>query len=129
MRFPSWHDWRIGLATACAVQILLGCAFMNRDNRRLLSKLDEAVQPKSAAARVVLAPAAIPAASIALAADAVVIHPLTVIPKSWDDVYELYWKNPEEQWLRAAVFFGPKVALTPPTFVGDWALRSLLNIK
>jgi len=112
-----------------ALWLTTACAVIDRDNRVLLSKTDEAIQPKSTAARVALAPVAIPAASVVLAADAVVVHPARMFPKALDDTYQLYWKPRDYDILRKSLLFLPIVALTPPTFLGDWLMRSLFPIS
>lgn len=115
-------------ALAVAVCATSGCAFCDRDNRRLLSAMDEWVQPESTPARVALAPVAIPAATVAVAADIVVIHPVTQIPDAAEDTYELYWAPREMSPLKRTLLFLPCVALTPPTFVGDWIVRSVFDV-
>jgi hypothetical protein len=116
----------------CAVfllSFLTGCAVFNEDNRRVLNKLDEWIQPETTGARVALAPAAVPLGTVAGAADMVLVHPLSVIPDAADDVYELYWKPREMDFLRQSLLIPLFVVLTPPTFVGDWLFRSLFDVQ
>jgi hypothetical protein len=108
--------------------VLSSCAVFNEDNRRLLNVLDDAVAPQSTAAQIALAPPGIVVGSVALGVDAVVVHPIAVIPKAWDDVQELYWKPREYTAIREALLIVPLAVLTPPTFVADWIGRSLFDI-
>jgi hypothetical protein len=111
-----------------ALLALAGCAMLDEDNRRLLNAADKAIRPKSLAARVSLAPLAVPAATAILTTDAAIVHPVHSIPKAWDDTYELYWKPRDYDLLRKSLLFVPIVALTPPTFVGDLGLRCMFPI-
>lgn len=131
MRSSRWSAAARPLLLVCAAWVVIGssgCAIFESKNRLLLNKLDEHIQPASIPARAALAPIAIPAGALALATDAVIVHPVAVVPKAWDDVYQLYWKPREMEPLRRALLFGPIVILTPPTFVGDWLMRSMFDI-
>ncbi|MCX7014398.1 MAG: hypothetical protein NTW86_17915 [Candidatus Sumerlaeota bacterium] len=105
--------------------LMSGCAWMKPENRVLLNKLEENVKPKSTVARVALAPAAFVGGYGATAVDTFVIHPVRVAPKAADDVYQLYWKKRDWDLLRRMLFLPPVVVLTPPTFLVDWAVRSI----
>lgn len=126
-QFGCWWWGRI-LCVAFAGLTLTGCAMANRDNRVLLNKLDEKVRPKEAWERVALAPVMIAAATGALIVDGLVIHPVRVIPKAVDDVYELYWEPRDETLFRRSLLFLPRVLLTPPTFFGAWHFRATYDI-
>ena len=118
----------ICLASLCAGS-LTGCAVLGKKHRRLLNAMDEAIQPKSLPARISLAPAMIPAGTAAVTIDAVIVNPPTQIPKAWDDVYELYWKPRDMDFLRKTLVVPLCAILTPPTFVGDWLGRSMFNTE
>lgn len=106
-----------------------GCAISNSENRRTMNKLDEWVRPESAAARVALAPIAIPVGTAAGLTDMLVVHPLCVIPDAAEDVYELFWKPREMDLLRKTLLVPFCVLATPPAFVGDWLFRSLFDVQ
>jgi len=106
-----------------------GCAILNEDNRCALNQLDNISKPESTAARIALAPLAIPIGTVAGAVDMVLIHPVCVIPDAADDVYELYWKPRDMDFLRKSLMVPISIVLTPPTFVGDWLLRSIFDIR
>ncbi|MBN1774376.1 MAG: hypothetical protein JXB32_24155 [Deltaproteobacteria bacterium] len=108
---------------------LAGCAVFERDNRRVLNELDARIQPGSTAARIALAPAAVPVGTVALATDMAVVHPAAMVPRAARDVKELYWKPAPASRLRAVLLFPLKVLATPPTFVADWLGRSLFAVK
>ena len=120
--------WRLACLASSAAA-LTGCAVANRDNTLLLNKLDEKVRPKQTWERVALAPVMIPTATGALAIDGFVIHPARVVPKAADDTYDLLWKPRDETLLRRSLLFGPRVVLTPPTFLGAWHLRATYDIQ
>ena len=112
-----------------AMSFMLNCACFNKNNRWLLNTMDNGIKPKSTGLKIALAPIAIPIATVTLTLDVVLIHPIRVIPKVADDVYQLYWKPRDIDWLRKSLLFIPIVVLTPPTFVGDWMIRSIFDIK
>lgn len=119
-------------AFVCAAAILfsaLGCSCFERKNRRFLNILDKHIQPKSTAVKISLSPICIPAATMAYAIDQTLIHPAYMLPKAADDVYQLYWKPRNMSTVRKSLLFIPVVALTPPTFVGDWTMRILFPIE
>lgn len=103
-----------------------GCAMFEKDNRRCLNILDEYIQFESTAAKICFAPVGVPLGTVTLAVDAVVVNPIAVIPQAGDDVYQIYWKPRDLDWFKKSLIFPIIVILTPPTFVGDWTLRTLL---
>lgn len=114
------------LAAGLLLVILLGgCAIFKEDNRRTLNLLDKHVQFESATAKIAAAPVFVPVGTVVLATDAAVVNPVAVLPKTADDVYQLYWKPREMDFFRKALFFPFCVVLSPPTFAGDWILRTL----
>ncbi len=129
MRMTPSGRRALTLAAMLGISLLFGCAVFNEDNRRALNQLDEWITPESTAARAALSPAAIPVGTAAGAADMVLIHPVCSIPEAWDDVYELYWKPREMEFIRKALLIPINIVLTPPTFVGDWILRSLFDFN
>jgi hypothetical protein len=57
---------------------------MRSSNRLLTNQLDEFVQPKETYQEVLLSPIFIPVGTISLLTDALLLHPISVIPKSND---------------------------------------------
>jgi len=117
------------LIVLLAPVFLGGCAVFDGDNRRLLNAMDAKIHPGSTGTRIALAPAAVPVGTAALAADMVLVHPVCMIPRAADDVYQLYWKPREMDWLRRVILYPVFAIATPPTFVGDWLARSLFIIR
>jgi hypothetical protein len=100
-----------------------------RDNRRTLNALDASLTPESAAARWAAAPVALPTGLVALAVDAVVVHPACSIDDAWGDTVEWLWTpDPDESRFRRAVLLPLVTLATPPVFVGDWLGRALFAI-
>jgi hypothetical protein len=87
-------------ALVFAAALAPGCAVAEIENRRLLNLLDEHVKPESTGLKIALAPVGVPVGTAALAVDMVIVHPVSVIPDAADDVYELYWKPRDMDWLR-----------------------------
>jgi len=120
----------IGLFSLATAGMLLsnGCACFDRQNRRLLNQMDDWIHPKSITAQVALAPLSVPVGTLGLATDSAVVHPACMIPRAANDVYNLYWKPREMDFMRKALLFIPIMVLTPPTFVSDWSARSLFDV-
>lgn len=112
--------------------ISTGCAFMDRDNRRLLGFLDEQVQntwvADTNAGRIAAAPVAVPVGVVAFALDVVVIQPVVSVRPAAVDTYDLLWKPRGMTAFRKAMLFVPVVVATPIVFVSDWAFRSLFIV-
>ena len=69
---------RVHLLLACLAAILTsGCAVLNQDKRSLTSFFDEHLAPESDAARIALAPVAIPVGLTALVIDGFVVNPVS----------------------------------------------------
>jgi len=113
------------LSLACAT----GCAVTNRANRPLTNSLDRAIDPRSTAAKVAIAPVAIPVGFASIVTDGVVIQPIRSIPRAYNSTANVVWRNPRGGYLRQAFLFLPKVVLTPPFFVGDVARRTLFDVR
>jgi hypothetical protein len=111
-----------------AALLLAGCAITNRDNRRTLNQLDAWVRPESTAAKAALAPVAVPVGTAAGLTDMLLVHPVCVIPDAADDVYQLYWKPRDMDFLRKTLLVPFCILATPPTFVADWLFRSIFDV-
>tara|TARA_Y100001937_G_scaffold62768_1_gene86127 strand:+ start:28860 stop:29189 length:330 start_codon:yes stop_codon:yes gene_type:complete len=104
------------------------CAFMVKENRRLTNALDSVVSPESTMAKVVLSPVFVPVGAVSLAADAIVIHPVAVIPQAADDTLDAIWREPEGSIIWQTFLFVPKVVFSPVFFSFDWLFRSLFDM-
>lgn len=108
---------------------LTGCAFGVRANRPLTNALDRAIAPTSTGAKVALAPLAIPVGFASLTTDAVVVHPIRVIPRAYRSTANLIWRRPRGSYTREVFLFVPKVVLTPVYFSANWGARSLFALR
>jgi len=106
----------------------MNCAVFDARNRRLTNRLDEIIAPESTAARAALAPVIVPVGTASLTLDLILIHPFSTIPDCAVDAHEIIWENPRGGTVRQIFFFIPKVIATPIFFVGDFLLRSMLNV-
>lgn len=114
------------LAAICIAIVTSGCLMLNKDNRRLMNKLDEVIQPESTAARVGLAPVGIALGLGSLAADQAIVHPANMLPVARDDAKKSLWSSAETDSLSGAILMPLRVAATPPYFAFDWVMRSLI---
>lgn len=116
------------LAVAFVAITLTGCAIMDKNNRVLLNKLDEAASnsflTETKTARIVAAPLAIPIGIGAAVIDMAIITPSLQVVPTYRDTKEWVWVNPQGSEFRQAVLFLPKVALTPLVYAGTWTMRS-----
>ena len=62
-----------------------GCAVLGEDHRYVAKALDENLSPESTAAKVALAPVAVPVGFAALLIDGAVINPVCSVPEAFDD--------------------------------------------
>jgi hypothetical protein len=106
--------------------LLAGCAVGEKQNRLTVNALDARFTPDSEGARWALAPVAVPVGLVALASDAVIVHPATVIDDAWRDTVRWLWTpDPNESHFRRALIV-PLAALgTPFVWLGDWLGRSM----
>jgi hypothetical protein len=104
-----------------------GCAITEESNRRLTSKLDQLVAPESTPAKVALAPVFIPVGFTSILLDAVIIHPVAVIPDAHDDTSKIIWKGPPSSYVTQAFLFVPKLVATPVVFTFFWLGRSMFD--
>lgn len=117
----------IVLLLVAGLGITSGCAFMAKENRRLMNWSDDVVKESFVTAntgtKVACAPVIVPTALVVFAADAVVIQPCCAVPKAVDDTYDVIWKDPQGDAFIQSMKFVPKVIATPIVFVSDWAFR------
>jgi hypothetical protein len=117
------------LFVCLAWSLAFGCAVTEEANRRTLNALDRHLAPPTAVGRWAAAPVALPLSLASLAADALVVHPLTVFDDAWRDTDEWLWTpNPSESRFRRAVLFPLTVMATPVIYVGDWMARAVFAI-
>lgn len=128
---PSLDSLRLAhsILALLASLVLASCSMLDRDNRRLVSTLDESLTPSTPTARAVLLPVAVPLGTAALCVDAVAVHPLAVVPDAFGDAVELLWTSDEESSLRKALFTPLAAAATPAVFAGAWLFRATWPVK
>ncbi len=117
------------LCLAALGVLLSGCAISSEKYRRTLNLLDQAIAPKSTAARVALAPIALPLGLMATVADQFFVHPVTVVDDAWDDTIEALWSVESETAFRRGLLLPLKTIATPFLFLGDFLMRSALPIN
>ncbi len=100
------------------------CAVLQKKNRTLTNYLDEKVDPQSAPAKIVLAPVFIPVGFSSLLVDALIIHPISVIPAALEDTYKVIWKDPSGGIVFQTIVFVPKLVVSPIFFLVDFLGRS-----
>lgn len=117
----------VGVLCTCVV-FLAQCAVFNPNNRRLTGALDKKIQPETTTAKIALAPIVIPLGFAALSADFAIVHPISTLPKCWEDTARIIWRNPSGGLAQQTFLFVPKVILSPILFVADFLLRSLFDV-
>lgn len=119
---------RLRIPAIFLILVFASCAFMKQENRPVTTALDGIIQPKTTATKVALAPLVVPLGFVTLAADVVIVHPLTTIPDDAKDTYEILWENPSGGIVQQTFLLLPKLAFTPIVFVGDFLIRSLFDV-
>lgn len=105
-----------------------GRALAGNGNWPVSNALAKAVQPRSPLARAIWMPVSLPVRAVALALDATVVRPITVVPVSGKDAKKFFRLPASARPLKRTLVTVPVTALTPVVFVGDWAGRVLLPI-
>lgn len=113
------------LAAGCLAS---ACAITEPANRRTLNAMDAHLAPASTAARWAALPLTLPAGILGLAADAVVVHPCTVIDDAWGDTVDYLWRPRDESRFRKAVMVPLRAVATPFVFTADWLTRSAFAV-
>ena len=115
------------LLVLLGLSLLAGCAFMNRDNTPTLNLVEEHVIPDETVWKVVL----FPVGFLAVVADAVVVHPIAMIPEAAGDTGEALWENFEweEKYVTECAVLPWRVIGTPFVFTGTWIGRALFDIE
>lgn len=112
-----------------ALFLLAACSMTRPENRRTLHALDASAAPDSAGARWAAAPLAFPAGLLALALDAVIVHPACSVDDAWGDTRAWLWTpDPEASRFRRAMLLPLAALATPFVWAGDWIGRILLPI-
>jgi hypothetical protein len=124
----------LALRLGCLLMLplaLTGCAFLDRDNTPSLNWVEGHLWPKSAGARVAVAPAVVPAGFIALAADAFVVHPAMVIDDAASDTLEALWDDFDwdKEYVTECAALPWRAAFTPVVFAGDFLGRAMFDVS
>ena len=129
MRPPANRFGAPSLSLLCLLPIT-GCAFLNRDNTPITNYVEKKLTPESSRAREALVPIIWPVAAVTLIADAVVIHPISVVDDAVEDTRDALWD--EFDWdaeYATECFKLPwRATLTPIVFGFDFLGRALFDI-
>lgn len=102
------------------ILILLNCSFIHKENRPITNKMDEWIAPKSKPNKILLSPIGVSVGTISLLTDNFLVHPVRVLPKSFERTYEIIWEKPQGGMIRQTFLFVPKTVFTPFTFFFAW---------
>lgn len=125
MPFSNLKNYLLWMAFV--LSFFMSCAFMKKENRVITNALDEAINPESTTSKVLLSPIAVPLGTASLLVDTLVLHPISVIPKSIGKTYEILWQDSNSEIVVQAFLFIPKLVFTPITLVAVWAFYSLFD--
>ncbi len=120
-----------GLCALAPALLLAGCAFLNRANTPTLNLVEENLWPETTAKRAVVFPLVFPISVAALATDAVIIHPISVIDDSARDTRDALWDDLDwnASYMTESVALPWRTVGTPVIFVSDLLLRSLFDVR
>jgi len=115
---------------ACLLILCAGCAVFDRHNTPTLNWVEKHLVPDDPTARLLTYPLTIPAGLVAVTADALVVHPASVVDDAWRDTDEVLWHNFHwnEHYATACTTLAPRAVLTPPVVAGDFLARALFAI-
>ena len=106
-----------------------GCAFTNPDNARILTALDNAIEPETTSGKVLLSPVTVPLGLVGGALDICVVHPTYALAYAGEDTYRAVWAGPQGSFASQAIKVVPKAAVTPVVFVFCWLGESLFDLR
>ncbi len=104
------------------------CAFMNRRNRPAMNFCSERLIPEHTAAKAATAVLWAPACLVAGAADAVLLHPVSVMDDAWFQTQSLVWQPTNRGYVTECAVFPLRVAATPPLWALDFARRAVFDV-
>ena len=119
------------IAAVAALAFTGGCAFMNRDNMRMLNWLEDDVMPaKGTTARQLTYPITVPLGLCAMAADIIVVHPICSVDDAVLDTDDACWSKFywDQGYVTECAQLPFRVVFSPVVLVFDWAGRCLFDI-
>ena len=114
-----------------AILALPGCAFLNRENTPITNFVEKKLSPESPQAREALVPVVWPLAATTLIADAVFVHPVSVVDDAIRDTQDALWDEFDWDTRYATECFKLpwRAVFTPIVFGFDWLGRTLFDIE
>ena len=112
------------------VLLCLGCAVFDRDNTPTLNWVEAHMLPERGAARTLAYPVVIPLGLLAISADALIVHPATVIDDAVEDTGDCLWEHFDwkTEYVTECASLTPRTALTPVVFSGAFIGRSMFAV-
>lgn len=109
---------------------LCGCAFLNRDNTPALNFVEKKLWPEKTGWKIASFPLVFPLGLAAVATDAVIIHPASVIDDAAGDTGDVLWDNFkwDKQYVTACTSIPWRGIATPPFFTGNFLGRAMIDI-
>ena len=121
------HAVKCLLLLSLIALITSGCAVLDEDHRYVARTLDENLSPESTAAKVALAPVAVPVGFTALLIDGAVINPVWSLPEAFDDATYVF-TDVRYTGIGEIVVFPMRLFTFTAMFVGSEAARCALPI-
>ncbi|HUW30541.1 MAG TPA: hypothetical protein VM223_02915 [Planctomycetota bacterium] len=114
----------VGVAVLCS-----GCAVFYRENTPTLNFVENKLVPEKNPARTLAYTYAVPAGILAVAADAVIVRPASVVGDAAKDT-ESVWRdfNWNERYVSSCASVVPRAVFTPVAFTACFVGRSLFDI-
>ena len=118
------------LAAVAPLMLCLGCAVFDRENTPTLKWVEDHLVPKRGTARTLAYPATIPLGLLAISADALIVHPATVIDDALDDTDDCLWDHFDwnHEYVTECASLVPRTAFTPLIFSGSFLGRSMFAV-
>lgn len=124
------HPCRFLWICALALPLLSGCAVFNRDNTPTLNFVHDHLMPDTAPSKYLAMPLVLPAGLVAVVADMLIVHPITVADDAFYDTGVALWSSMDwkNRYATESAVVVPRAVLSPVVFVACFLGRSCFDI-
>lgn len=110
-----------------------GCAFLNRDNTPTLNWVEKRLVPENPTRRTLTLPVTVPVGLVAVAADAMAVHPAYQLDDALADTTRALWHRDTFDWDRQYVtehaLLLPRAVASPGVFGWSFVTRGYFDVE
>lgn len=111
--------------------VCCGCAVLNDNNRPTLNLVEARLRPADREPTFSDWALIVPVGTLAVAADALVVHPVMVLDDAWRDTKDAVWSEFEwkEHYVTECALLPLRALMTPVWFLPDWLIRGWFDVE